>query len=561
MNEKDSSGVRHVRHETPRARVISARLRRALMASLLACAALVLLAAPASAHAQLVSTDPAAGAQLPAPPASATVVFDEQIQARADGLQLHDGSGSRVDHGGLQHINGGRGLKLPLPKLGDGGYVLTWRIVSADGHPVSGGTTFRVGNGRTVDASTLERLLSAQGGDTTLHAVAAGLRTVLFTAILLLVGGLLFLLLLWPDGAEDRLVRRVLTAAAVTGVVTSAVSMGIEGADIAGLGVGQGLSFGRATDTLDTSFGQAAVVRLALFLAAILYVRLLRRERVRQLPFTLVTGLGATALMLTLTYSGHARTGRWVPLAIPLDVVHLLAAAAWIGGLGILSLRVLPRLSEGDGALVERFSRLAAVCVVIITVTGTIQGIRQVRAVDGLRTTDYGRLLLIKVLLVVLVVLFGAMSRSIVRRGLDDRIRRSVAAETGIAVAVLVATSLLVAANPNAAADVKPYSALHVVQGIEVEVTAVPTHTGPVTFHIYAIDPSSTLQTQFAATAALSLPSRGITNVAAPLQVTGHAHWTGDNIDIPIRGTWTLTVDVTIGEFTSREATFQIPIT
>ncbi|HMC68233.1 MAG TPA: copper resistance protein CopC, partial [Mycobacteriales bacterium] len=507
-----------------------------------------------------VSTDPAAGAQLPSAPAAATVVFNEQVQARADALQLHDGSGHRVDNGGLQRVNGGRGLKLPLPKLTDGGYVLTWRVVSADGHPVSGGITFRIGNGRTVAADTLQSLLSTQGGDTTLHAVAATVRTLLFAAILLLVGGVLFVLFLWPDGADDRLIRRVLTVAAVTGAVTSALSMGIEGADIAGFGLAKALSISRATDTFDAPFGKAAVIRIVLFLAAIVFVRAMRVDRVRRLGFTMLAGLGVTALMLTLSYSGHARTGRWLAVAVPLDVVHLLAAAAWIGGLGILSLRVLPKLREGDEVLVERFSTMAFVCVVIIAVTGTLQGIRQVQSLDGLRHTDYGRLLAIKVLLVVVVVLFGAMSRSIVRRGLDDRLRRSVAAESTIAVAVLVVTSLLVAANPNAAAEIKPYSALHVVQNMEIEVTAVPTHTGPVTFHIYAIDPSSTLETQFTATATLTLASRGITNLNVPLQVTGHAHWTGDNVDIPIKGTWTLTVDVTIGEFTARRSSFQIPI-
>src|SRR5438270_616964 len=76
---------------------------------------------------------------------------------------------------------------------------------------------------------------------------------------------------LWPDGAEDRLVRRVLTVAAVTGAAASAVSMGLEGADIAGFGVGQAISLGRAADTFDTSFGKAAVVRVVLFLAAVVF--------------------------------------------------------------------------------------------------------------------------------------------------------------------------------------------------------------------------------------------------------------------------------------------------
>ena len=125
-------------------------MRRALGACALVLVAVVALAAPASAHAQLVDTVPSAGAVLDKAPSVAKVRFNEGVQVKADGLQLHDASGDRVDAGAVRRTDGGRQLELPLGSLRDGGYVLTWRVVSADGHPISGGVTWRIGQSSQV---------------------------------------------------------------------------------------------------------------------------------------------------------------------------------------------------------------------------------------------------------------------------------------------------------------------------------------------------------------------------------------------------------------------------
>jgi copper transport protein len=283
----------------------------------------------------------------------------------------------------------------------------------------------------------------------------------------------------------------------------------------------------------------------------------------------------ALAAFASLSLAGHARTGRWTTLAVPLDVVHQLAGSVWLGGLAVLAVLVLPRLVDDDGT-VERFSRLAMVCVAVVATTGLVQGVRQLRDLDGVRDTDYGRILVIKVVLVVLVVVLGAMSRSVLhaRRSaalegsgtLDDdvvvlrrRLRRSVGVETVVAIGVLVATSLLVAANPTAADQPTGFTASRVVDGAVVEVTAAPTRPGPVTFHITASDPAAGLTTEVTATATLSLPERGITGVAVPLHAITRSHWTATAIDVPIAGDWTLRVTVDSG-FDSRTATFVVPV-
>jgi copper transport protein len=532
-------------------------------------------ASPASAHAQLVATDPVAGEVLADAPERVTVTFNERVNALPDAVRVYDGDGSRVDAGALDVADGGKALRLELPELGDGGYVVTWRVVSVDGHPITGGVSWRVGDGPAVERPVLERLLSAEDGDAGLHALAAVVRTLLFGSLVVLVGGLFFVHLLWPAGAADRRTRRTLVAAAAVGFVASAVSMGVEAADAAGRGIGQVADLGAALDTWDTSFGKGAVARLPLLVALGALAATMHRRSRRALTWD-VTLVGlALAAFASLSLAGHARTGRWTTLAVPLDVVHQLAGSVWLGGLAVLAVLVLPRLVDDDGT-VERFSRLAMVCVVVVATTGLVQGVRQLRDLDGVRDTDYGRILVIKVVLVVLVVVLGAMSRSVLhaRRSaalegsgtLDDdvvvlrrRLRRSVGVETVVAIGVLVATSLLVAANPTAADQPTGFTASRVVDGAVVEVTAAPTRPGPVTFHITASDPAAGLTTEVTATATLSLPERGITGVAVPLHAITRSHWTATAIDVPIAGDWTLRVTVDSG-FDSRTATFVVPV-
>ena len=526
----------------------------------------------ASAHAQLVATDPVAGAVLEEAPEQVTVTFNERVNARPDAVRVFDGSGARVDTGDLTRADGGKALRVDLPDLDDGGYVVTYRVVSDDGHPITGGVTWRVGSGAAVKPSVVERLLSAEGGDAGLHVLAAAVRTSLYGARVVLVGGLVFVRSLWPSGAADRRTRRTLIGAAVVAGVASAVSMEVEAADAAGRGIGRVADVGAALDTWDTAFGKGAVVRVALVAALGAMAAALPRLRRRAIAWDAVLVGLAVATFATLSLSGHARTGRWTTLAVPLDVVHQLAGSVWLGGLAVLALLVLPRVVDDDGT-VERFSRLATACVVAVAATGVVQGVRQLRDVEAVRETDYGRMLVIKVVLVALVVAFGAMSRAAVRARVavaDDeghvevpalrrRLRRSVGLEAAFGVAVLVATSLLVAADPTSSKEATAFSATRVLDSTVVEVVAGPARPGPVTFHVYANDPTVGLTAEVGVTATLSLPGRGITGVAVPLRPTGRNHWSASGTAVPIAGDWTLRVTVVVG-LESRTATFVVPI-
>jgi copper transport protein len=587
----------HPPHQ-PGARVTRRALSRAsrgfsrLAATLLAAGvALILSAGPASAHATLVSTDPPAGARLLEAPASVDITFSEQVEAPAGSVRLHDANGKTLETGAIQSLEGGRTVRLGIGSLADGGYVLSWRVLSADGHPVSGGVTWRVGTGgNDVKKGLTEQLLANEGGDAGVSNAAAAARALLFAGLILLVGGWAFAAL--PEASASpgtsgiaRSGRRWLIgggwASAVAGTVAG---IGLQGADVAGLGLRAALRPSVIGDVLGTDYGRSALARLALLALALPIVLLDRRlppddqpspddqpHRVRR-PARTWTAQAAIALGLTTTVAvaGHARTGRWTAVAMPLDVVHMLAGAVWLGGLAALLVSIGVATRDGDDdptspvvALAQRFSTVALAAVGVVVTTGVVQGIRQTGGVTGLLDNSYGRLLAAKVIGVGALVMLALLSR-LALRARDDgtlpRLRQSVAGEVAMAVVILTVTSLLVAANPTRAGSTIGFSQDKVVEETLFELVVAPARTGPVDIHVYIQDPASGLTGVQEAEAILSLPARGIQGISVPLLPSGRNHFSGNDVDVPIKGDWEITIEVRIGELTQRTATFTVPI-
>ena len=135
---------------------------------------LLLAAAPAGAHAELVQSDPAPGAVLARPPEQVKLTFTEDVDVTGGAIRVFDADAERVDSGGVEST--GRTVTLPLPSLDDGSYVVTWRVTSTDAHPIRGAFTFQVGQGGAGATSRevqglADRLLAEQGGDQVVGAV------------------------------------------------------------------------------------------------------------------------------------------------------------------------------------------------------------------------------------------------------------------------------------------------------------------------------------------------------------------------------------------------------
>ncbi len=413
-------------------------MRRALPALF---AALALLApASALAHAQLEGTVPERGAVVKHEPPAVIFRFDEPVEGNFGAVRVYDANGSRVDEGDAFHPNGeGPRLGVHLkPDLPDGSYTATYRVISADGHIVSSGFVFSIGKpGRTPKETVSE--LTAGSGSGPVTETAFGLaRGFQYVALALAVGGLAFLLLAWlpalalvrREGERWSLassafavrLRRVALLAAVLGAISAAAGVVMEGAEAAGVSGFSALKETIVRETLETKFGTIwGVAVLAWVAFGLLAAVLLRPSGNRSFGWlrTLLLAAPLVYLVLVPALAGHGSTQSPVVLNFPVNVIHVTAMAVWLGGLATL-LFVAPRgtreLDPGDrgrllAAALSRFSQVALISVGALLLTGLVQAYVYVRRLDALVETGYGRAVLIKFVLLMILIGIGAYNR------------------------------------------------------------------------------------------------------------------------------------------------------
>jgi copper transport protein len=395
-------------------------------------AVLGLTALPAAAHAVLLSVDPAPGTVYDQPPPAVVLRFNEAVETTLGGVRVFDGDGNRVDVGAPTHPSGqGDEVRAALPDLDDGTYAVTWRVISADSHPVEGAFTFQVGANATArNADGLAaRLLSQQGGSTTVGVVYTAQRALLYAAISLLIGGLVFLVWAFPEGRGTRdrsgkRAARIVWAGWGALFVATVAGIALEGVYAAALPLSKVVDPTIFGDVLDTRYGKFALARLALLVLAFPLVRLALRRRHLPVWWTVAAVLVGVGLAATPVFSGHASTGDHTTLALVSQTLHVLGMACWLGGLVMLVALVLVRpLPGGLRTAVNRFSAIALGSVAVLLVTGGFQTWRQVDSLAALKDTDFGRLLLAKLVVFAVMVVAAAFSREVVNRQFRDSAR------------------------------------------------------------------------------------------------------------------------------------------
>ncbi|MFI2190553.1 copper resistance CopC/CopD family protein [Streptomyces sioyaensis] len=421
-----TTGLRPGRSAVLRLLVVAVALTGALLGGLGG-------AAPASAHAALTGSTPAQGAVVDHAPQQVALTFSEGVAMGDDSIRVLDPKGKRVDRGKLLKLSSGNVVKYGagLPAgLGDGTYTVAWQAVSADSHPVSGAFTFSVG----APSKTTAAVPAQKAGGGLVGALYGIARALAYTGFVLLVGGAAFVVACRPAAALVRSVQRLVVQgwALLTGTT---VAMLLLRTPYTGSGdLADVFDFGGLQQVLITKPGAALVSRLLLLAAAALLVAVLfgayartqepaepgeeprdatalARQR-KDLAFGLGVGglIIAIGLAATWAMAEHASTGLQTAVAMPVDVLHLLAVATWLGGLAALvaSLYWGPPVER---AAVRRFSRIAFGSVLVLVATGVYQSWRQVGTWRALTDTTYGWLLLLKAGLVVVLVGIAWVSR------------------------------------------------------------------------------------------------------------------------------------------------------
>ncbi|WP_180686068.1 copper resistance CopC/CopD family protein [Streptomyces gossypiisoli] len=392
---------------------------RSLVLLLLAAAGLLLGGAgPASAHAALTGSDPQQGAVVDKAPAQVSLTFSEAVSLSDDSLQVLDPKGKRADTGGASNVSGTTYAVKLHSGLPDGTYTVAYQVVSADSHPVSGAYTFSIGAPSSTSVSLTEQ---TAGGGVVGWLYGFG-RYVSYAGFIVLAGGAAFVLACWPRGSGVRAVQRLVVSGWVALTAATLGLLLLRGSYTRSGALGDVFDLDLLGQVLQTKTGAALISRLLLLAAAALFIAVLfgaydKRddEEKRDLTFGLAVGGGVVAAGIAATWAmaEHASTGLQPGIAMPVDVVHLLAVAAWLGGLSALlvSLYWAPAETPLQASAVRRFSQVAFGSVIALVLTGLYQSWRQVGSWSALTGTRYGQLLLLKVGLVVLLVGVAWISR------------------------------------------------------------------------------------------------------------------------------------------------------
>jgi copper transport protein len=556
----------------------------------------LVLTVPAGAHAELVATTPADSARLAAAPARVTLRFSENVELSPGYLQVTDTAGRHVEAGRASFVDGDRSrLSVGLrPALGPGSYLVSYAIVSADSHPVSGGYAFVVGSGPLVAAG------GGAGGGPVVSGLLAVTRWAGFAALALL-GGLVFVVSFWPGGRTDFGTARLARAGWRLGLVATVAALLLQGPAATGGGLAAAVHVG---GTMSTAYGRVLVLRVVAYaLLGWVCARTLRdqagiaeRTRHRTENLGLLCGV---ALVASYAAAGHASDGVLPTDALLSDMIHLAAMAVWLGGLLVLGIRMLPAARPAElAAAVPRFSRLAFGAVCVLVGTGTYQAWRSLGGVSPLWTTGYGRLLLLKLAVVAALLALANASRQAIRRravpvdqpnlvlvgasapvGPDEpapdpapgkalltatgrrRLRRSVLAEIGVAVAVLAVSAVLVGTPPAAgggetAGDGPQWTTVALAGGATATLALDPGRADTVTAELRDRQGRPLRPRDVDLT--IALPAERLGPLPVRLAPTGPGDYRGSAAALSRPGRWRLALRVRTSEFDASVATAEL---
>ena len=561
--------------------------------------ALLLSAPAAGAHALVTGTSPERGATLERAPSQVEFDFSEPVETNFGSVRVFDAGGERVDRGRADHPNGaGDRLAIGLePGLTDGTYTATYRVISSDSHPVSGGFTFSVGDGGPAPGKDVADLLASTGRTSKTTEVAFGVARALgYLAIALAAGGALFVVAVWrpawrrvagPDAEWEaaaagfrRAALRLAVVAVGLGIASSCAGVVLQGATAAGTSAWSALDPDVVGDVLETRFGTVWGLRLAAF--AVLGLALLMRGRRGRVQAFVVAGCAAV-LVVTPALAGHASSQSPRAVLVASTIAHVAAMSAWVGGLVAL-LAALPaatrRLSQPDrtrllAATVARFSPFALAAVALLLATGVLQALLYLDAWSELTSTAFGRAILIKAALLLALVVLGAHNRfrsiprlerlasggaSPGRAGL--LLRRTLRAEVGLLIVVFGVTAALASYSPSVAASTGPFSAQRELGPLELELTVDPARVGRNEIHLYLFRRSDGSQFARAKELAVAarLPGKGIGPLALDARKTGPGHYTVPLADLAPGGKWRLRITVRVSAFDEYETDVEVPI-
>lgn len=520
--------------------------------------ALLAVLAPAqlaSAHAILLTSEPAPSAVLDQSPTEIALFFNEFVDTVFGKIRVLDSSGNVVQtvkpvRDAANHTI----VRAPISMLSDGTYVVVWRVASDDSHPVQGSFSFQIGNKSTVISATAQYQVLERHGLARLFDI---IRWVTYLGVVLLIGGIGLLQAVRTDRLSSRSILALIGgwAFAALGTLEGLIAYGPH---ISGYKIYKAVDLSLLSATLTTQYGKMQLARLVLLgiIGALIAVI--------QFRGTWWWKFGAWASLvgvtLTLSLAGHPVATNPVALSVGLDMLHMLAASLWVGPLLIIvyDRNMWLAINESTSApSLQWFSRTAGFAVPIIVLTGTLQAWLMLGGFSQILNSRYGRTLIVKVCLVVVLIALGAVSRKAMQRKQSGSLRQSMGIEVLFGLIILALTSTLVAMPPKGVLEPAPLSSTSFQGQMIVELSLTSARVGQSEVHILVAMADGSLIQVDSATARMSMPSRNIPNGPIALQETRPNHFSGVT-EFAYSGEWM--VEILVKQTANSTTLFKIAV-
>ena len=523
-------------------------LRFGFVAALVCGAVVAVSAEVVEAHAGLKSSEPAASSVLEQAPKEIALNFGEAVEVSFGSIRLFDSNSQLIvlptpKYGALDGAVDAKTVRVEIPELEPGSYLVVWRVVSADSHPVQGAFAFQIGT-RGLDLADLgEEILASSNTPASVRLMMGLARWLSFLGVMVLVGAMLLAIRVVGISRIDK----IIFVAWMVALVGSVFVLLLQAPYALGLAMSVSEIFGSVDDVLQTRLGTWLAVRGAILMVFLLLIW--RRDLHQKSIYRMLASLAGIGLFATFSISGHPGMREFSVLSIGTDIVHFLCVSAWMGGL--VTLVLLGREWQGKSPrVISWFSFTATISMPIMVATGVAQAWRMMEGFQNIFSTTYGIVLSVKVLLVVVAIAAGTRARQLFKskkveqQDLKEiKFSKTIVVESMIGIVVLAVTAVLVSVPPLSVSGAAAFETSVVQANVIADIRVTPARVGEVEVHVVLSPPGGALQSIEEATARISLVAEEIPAIPIDLKLIGVNHFQAALL-VPRAGDWLLEIFV-----------------
>ena len=526
------------------------------------------LIGPSWSHAVLLGSNPAADSSLDVSPKEVIFNFNESVGPIF--IKVLDRTGKEVGDPGEWRVDG-YDVILPLNgELPNGTYIATYRVISADTHPVGGSVVFAVG-----EAVASMEDVAAGGGETSGWVVPVAInRFVQYGTMLLAAGAALFILTMTIPATVEASVYKMGRLSAVVAAVTYVLALGFGGAEMMLGGVTAIFSLDSWMQSLNSTLAPSALIGIP----GLLILFFAFGKDPAQKPTALLT-LGSVVAVGSFLVTGHAATAPPVWLMATMVAVHLFCAAYWLAALYPLAKTAQVAEIKEAGAVMVQFSERAVWTVGALFVSGAVITWFQVESPANMLSTDYGLRLTLKIIVFLALLGLAAINKIKLTPALEkadptaaEKLRRTIKMEYAAMVLIIGAAVSLTLVTPPRATMEMGSGGMAGMMGGGFQTTVVKgTYTADM-----SVDPASTTASNMVmvefkdgagnpvemvdVTMSWALPTAGLEGIEGRGEMVspGMFHFMFDQLIIP--GEWDVRIDAFVDDFDKQIFRTTVPV-